>query len=66
MVLNDSDTQTRESDWRHDLDEFLDFIDEIVNITTKIVVELDGRDILKDYLLVQLNGNPALFKDRLN
>ena len=43
MVLNDSELQMMESEWRHELDGILDFVDENVNITTKLVVELDGK-----------------------
>jgi hypothetical protein len=32
MVLDDSELQTMESEWRHELDEILDSIDENVNI----------------------------------
>ena len=53
-----------ESEWRHDLDENLDTIDENVNKTTKPVVELDGKDMFKSCLVSQLNGNPTLSKDR--
>ena len=42
MVLDDSEYKTMESEWRHELDEILDSIDENVNITIKPVVELDG------------------------
>ena len=45
MVLNDSELQTMESEWRHELDGILDFVDENVNITTKPVVEIDGKDM---------------------
>ena len=45
MVLNDSELQMMESEWRHELDGILDSIDENVNITTKQVVELDGKDM---------------------
>ena len=45
MVLNDSELKTMESEWRHELDGILDFVDENVNITTKPVVELDGKDM---------------------
>ncbi|GLJ25567.1 hypothetical protein SUGI_0489640 [Cryptomeria japonica] len=36
-----------ESEWRHELDEILDSIDENVNKTLKPVVELDGKDMFK-------------------
>ena len=65
MVLNDSEFQTMESEWRHELDGILDFVDENVNITTKPVVELDGKDMYQYFLVSQLNGNPTLSKDRL-
>ena len=65
MVLNDSELQTMESEWRHELDGILDSIDENVNISTKPVVELDGKDMYKSCLVSQLNGNPTLSKDRL-
>ena len=66
MVLNDSELKTMESEWRHKFDGILDFVDENVNITTKTVVELDGKDMCKYCLVSQLNGNPTLSKDRLN
>ncbi len=65
MVLNDSELKTMESEWRHKLEGILDFVDENVNITTKPVVELDGKDMYKSCLVSQLNGNPTLSKDRL-
>ena len=65
MVLNDSELQTMESEWRHELDGILDFVDENVNITTKPVVEIDGEDIYKYCLVSQLNGILTLSKDRL-
>ena len=65
MVLNDSELQTMESKWRHELDGILYFIDENINTTTKPVAELDGKDIYKYCLVSQLNGNPTLSKDRL-
>jgi hypothetical protein len=65
MVLDDSELKTMESEWRHELDEILDSIDENVNITIKPVVELDGKDMYKSCLVSQLNGNPTLSKDRL-
>ena len=43
----------------------LDSVDENVNITTKAVVELDGKDMYKYCLVSKLNGNPTLLKDRL-
>ena len=55
-----------ESEWRHELDGILDYVDENVNITTKPVVELDGKDMYKSCLVSQLNGNSTLLKDRLN
>ena len=45
MVRNDSKLQMMESEWRHELDGILDFVDENVNITTKPMVELDGKDM---------------------
>ena len=42
-----------ESEWRHELDEILDNIDENVNKTTKLVVELDGKDMFKSCLVIQ-------------
>ena len=45
MLLNDSELQMMESEWRHELDGILDFVDENVNITTKPVVELDGKNM---------------------
>ena len=65
MVLNDSELQTMESEWRHKLDGILDSVDENVNITTKPVVELDGKDMYKYFLVSQLNGNPTVSKYRL-
>jgi hypothetical protein len=64
-ILNVSELQTMESEWRHELDEILDTIDDNVNTTTKPVVELDGKDMFKSCLVSQLNGNPTLSKDRL-
>ena len=64
-ILNVSEFQTMESEWRHELDEILDTIDENVNKTTKPVVELDGKDMFKSCLVSQLNGNPTLSKDML-
>ena len=60
-----SEFQTMESEWRHELDEILDTIDENVNKTTKQVVELDGKDMFKFCLVSHLNGNATLSKDRL-
>ena len=54
-----------ESEWRHKLDGILDSVDENVNITTKPVVELNGKDMYKSCLVSQLNRNPTLSKDRL-
>ena len=54
-----------ESEWRQELDGILDFVDENVNITTKPVVELDGKDMYKYCLVSQLNGNLKLSKDIL-
>ena len=65
MVLDDSELQMMESEWRHELDGILDSVDENVNITTKLVVELDGKDMYKYCVVSQLNGNPTLSKDRL-
>ena len=62
MVLNDSELQMMESKWRHKLDGILDFIDENVNIATKPVVELNGKDMYKYCLVSKLNGNPKLLK----
>ena len=42
LIHNDSESQVMESEWRHELDEILDFVDENVNKTIKLVVELDG------------------------
>jgi len=50
-VLDDSELQKMESEWRHELDEILESIDENVNITIKPVVELDGKDIYKSCLV---------------
>ena len=47
------------------MDGILDFVDENVNINTKPVVELDGKDMYKYCLVSQLNGNLTLSKDRL-
>ena len=55
-----------ESEWRHELDGILDYVDENVNITTKPVVELDGKDMYNSSLVSQLNGNSRLSKDRLS
>ena len=65
MVLNDTELQTMEGEWRNDLDGILDSVDENVNITTKPVVELDGKDMYKYCLVSQLNGNLTLSKDIL-
>ena len=65
MVLNDSELQTMESEWRHKLDGILDSVHENVNITTKPVGELNGKDMYKSCLVSQLNGNLTLSKDRL-
>jgi hypothetical protein len=40
-----------ESVWRHELDEILDSIGENGNITIKPMVELDGKDIYKYFLV---------------
>ena len=45
IILNDSELQTMESEWRHELDGILDSVDENVNISTKKVVEFDGKDM---------------------
>ena len=50
MVLNDSELQMMESEWKNELDGILDFVDENVNITTKPVLELDGKDMSKYFL----------------
>ena len=55
-----------ESEWRHELDGILDYVDENVNITTKPVVELDGKDMYNSCLVSQLNGNSRLSKYRLS
>ena len=65
MVINDSELKTMESEWRHKLDGILDSVDENVNITTKPVVELDGKDMYKYCLVSQLNENMTLSKDKL-
>ena len=65
LVPNDSELQTMESEWRHELDEMLDSIDENVNMTTKPMVELDVKDMFKACLGSQLNRNLTLSKDRL-
>ena len=62
---NDNELQTMESEWRHELDGILDFADENVNITIKLVVELDCWDMYKTCFVSQLNGNLTLSKDRL-
>ena len=54
-----------ESEWRHELNGILDSVDENVNISTKPVVELDGKDMYKSCLVSQLNGNSTLSKNRL-
>ena len=48
--------------WRHELDGILDFIDENVNITTKPVVDIDGKDMYKYFLVSKLNINTTLSK----
>ena len=45
MVVNDSELQMMESECRNELDGILDFVDENVNITTKLVVEINGKDM---------------------
>ena len=65
MVLNDSELKMMESEWRHELDGILDSVDGNLNITTKLVVELDGKYMYKYCLVSKLNGNLTLSKDRL-
>ena len=65
LVHNDNELKIMESKWRHELDEILDSIDENVNKTIKLVVELDGKDMFKACLINQLKGNTTLSKDRL-
>ena len=40
-----------ECEWRHELDEILDSIDENVNKPIHLVVELDSKDIVKSCLV---------------
>jgi hypothetical protein len=65
MVLDDSELQTMESEWRHELNDILYSIDENVKINIKPVVDLDVKDMYKYCLVSQLNGNPTFSKDRL-
>jgi len=51
LVHNESELQIMESEWRHDLDEILDSIDENVSKTIKPVVDLDGKDMFKACLV---------------
>ena len=65
MALNDSELQIMESEWRHESDRILYFVDYNVNINTKPMLELDGKDMYKSCLVSQLNGNPTLLKNKL-
>jgi len=65
MLLDDSELEKMEIEWMHELDEILDSNDENVNIIIKPLVELNGKDIYTSYLVIHLNGNLTLSKDRL-
>ena len=47
------------------MDEILDSIDENGRKTIKPMVDLDGKDMFNACLVIHLNGNPTLSKDRL-
>jgi len=47
------------------LDEILDSINENGRKTIKPMVDLDGKDMFNACLVIHLNGNPTLSKDRL-
>lgn len=65
LVQNESELQIMESEWRHELDEILDSIDENGSKEIKPVMDLDGKDMFKACLVIQLNENLTLSKDRL-
>ena len=47
------------------MDEILYSTDENISKTIKLMVNLDGKDMFKAFLVSQLNGNQTLSKDRL-
>ena len=65
LVHNESELKIMESEWRHELDEILNSIDENVRKNIKPVVDIDGKDMFKACLVSHLNGNLTLSKYRL-